>query len=528
LALGDAETVLASMEELVDEHRYHEPFWAHYITALYQLGRQAEALSVYSELRQLLEDELGIAPSAELQQLESAVLRHEPALAAPVLTPNNLPAEVSSLVGRDAQITEVGYLLDSSRLVTLTGSGGVGKTRLGVAVARDCLERYPDGVWLIDLAPLDSRELVMSAGAAAVNREPLLPRRSDDVLVEAMGPLRMLFVLDNCEHLVYAAAATAALIVRRTPLVDVLVTSREILQLQGETVWRVPSLPVPDDASTDTVDAESVMLFVARAQAANASFLLDSSNVDAVASICRHLDGIPLAIELAAARARTLSTQELDRRLGETMDVLAGGSREVLPRHRTLRATVEWSYYQLSPPARAFFDSLGVFAAGFTNEAASAVTGLDGSETADIIEELVSKSVLTPMGGAEVRFRLLETLRHFALERLAATDRLNAARHAHLDWMLGFCSREASKFWKGERTAAVAKLRAADDDVRAAVRWSLDSGRADVGLPMADAVARAFYYLGVTCAEPRPGANHSRARCDVIDAPWRCGGVLRG
>jgi len=496
LAAGDPETVVLEMEQAIEEQPFHETFWAHYMTALYQTGRQADSLRAFTRLKENLGKELGIEPSAELMAMEERILLQDPTLARSVTTPNNLPAEVSSLVGRDDDVADVLELLEGSRLVTLVGSGGVGKTRLGLAVARAAMESNPDGVWFIDLAPIESGKLVLPAIAEAFDIEPPALRPLEDALSDAIGDLSMLFVIDNCEHLIEEAAAAASMLLHRSSNSRVLATSQEVLQISGETARRVPSLTLPaTSADADEIaDCDAADLFSQRARAADPSFRITDDNAAAVASVCRHLDGIPLAIELAAARVRTLSVGQLDERLGETFDVLTSRGRDVLPRHRTLRATIEWSHDHLDEAARDFFHQLGVFVGSFTAEAAAGVTGLTDDEVLEAIDGLVAQSILQAIPGETRRFRLLETLHHYALERLDESGHLDELRTRHLEWAADFCLSESPKLMGDRSLAAVEELRLALDDIRAAMEWSLTNGQADLGLRTAASLSR-FWYL---------------------------------
>lgn len=496
LAAGDAEAVVLNMERAVADHPYHETFWAHYMTALYQTGRQTEALRAFTRLRTVLGEELGIEPSKALNALEERILLHDPSLSRPVTTPNNLPAEMSSLVGRTAHIAEVLDLLEESRLVTLTGSGGVGKTRLGIAAARSALPAYPEGVWFIDLSRLEHGQLVLPAIAATLGVEPPALRPLEDALTEAIGTKRLLFVLDNCDHVIDAAAAATGLLLSRSSGARIVATSREVLRIEGEIAWRVPSLTIPEVAATLTeiASSESGELFVQRATATDPLFRMTEENAGDVASVCRHLDGIPLAIELAAARSRAHSPRELDRRLSKTFDVLTTGGRDALPRHRTLRATIEWSYEHLDEAMRTFFDQLGVFVGGFTVDAAADVTGLEVDEVLDLVDSLVGRSMVQPSAEVKQRFRLLETLRQFAWARLIASGRLEELRTCHLVWATNYCVSESPRLMGDGQIEAVENLAFALDDIRAAMDWSLESGQPEGGLKIATALAR-FWYL---------------------------------
>jgi predicted ATPase len=312
--------------------------------------------------------------------------------------PHNLPLQVTSFVGRERELAEVGRLLAAGRLATLTGPGGTGKTRLALHAAADALEGHPDGVWLAELAALADPALVPQAVAAAVGvREepgrPLLP-----TLTAALAPRRVLLVLDNCEHLLDACARLVDALLRACPHVRLLCTSREALGIAGEAVWRVPSLAVPAAAAglhapvgpdaAGLARSAAVRLFVDRAAAVRPGFALTEENAAAVARVCARLDGIPLAIELAAARVRVLPPRQLLARLDDRFRLLTGGSRTALERHQTLQATVDWSYALLAQPERAVFARLAVFAGGWTLEAAEAVCAGDGIEAVEVLDLL--------------------------------------------------------------------------------------------------------------------------------------------
>jgi predicted ATPase len=339
---------------------------------------------------------------------------------------NNLPVQLATFVGRERELSEVRALAGFSRLVTLTGAGGSGKTRLSLQVAADLLDGSGDGVWLVELAAVSDEGAVVPAisealGVAAGRGRPVL-----ETLVDALAPQDVLIVLDNCEHLIGACAKTADAVLRRCPKVHLMVTSREPLGIGGETIYRVPplSLPAAGDGDWSAAEAcDAVTLFVERAKEQGAGFAVDEETGPLVASICRRLDGMPLAIELAAARLRSLSLTGLRDRLDQRFRLLTGGSRTALARQQTLRATVEWSYSLLSGAEQVVLRRLSVFAESFDLDAAEAVCGVGDVEAFDVaglLGSLVDKSlVVAEPAGAALRYRLLETIRQFAAERLA-------------------------------------------------------------------------------------------------------------
>jgi non-specific serine/threonine protein kinase len=442
--------------------------------------------------------------------------RPPPAAAAP----SNLPAPLTSFVGRERELAAVAALLGAHRLVTLTGPGGTGKTRLALQAAADALEQYPDGVWLAELAALADPGPVphVVAAAVGVREEPGRPLLA--TLTDALRPRRLLLLLDNCEHLVDACARLADALLRACPRLVVLATSREPLGIAGETVWRVPSLPVPGDGAgwppaggpsvDDLAGFAAVRLFCERAAAVQPGFALDAESAPAVAQVCAQLDGIPLAIELAAARVRVLPPRQLLGRLEDRFRLLTGGSRTALERHQTLQAALDWSYDLLTPAERTLFARLAVFAGGFTLEAAEAVgagAGIASPAVLDLLTRLVDQSLVgaeaQPDGTA--RYRLLETLRQYARQRLAAGAGAGRRYDRHAAHYLALAE-EAEPRTLGapnpDAPAQLARLEAELDNLRAALRWWAARGRAEPGLRLAGALTQ-FWYRGGHLAEGR-------------------------
>ena len=360
-------------------------------------------------------------------QLNAAGLRAEfpplRSLGNPALA-NNLPAQLATFIGRARELSQVRDMVESSRLVTLTGAGGSGKTRLGLQVAAELLDGTGDGVWLVELAAVTDSGDVPSAISAALGMAGPPSRPVLETLLDALVPQDILIVLDNCEHLISACAKVADAIARRCPRVHLLVTSREPLGIGGEAIYRVPPLSLPGRGDADPPgSSDAVALFVDRAKAQGAGLSLDEETIPLVVSICRRLDGLPLAIELAAARLRSLSLAGLHDRLDQRFRLLTGGSRTALARQQTLRATVDWSYSLLNGPEQSLLRCLSVFSETFDLDAAEAVGGeghIEVFDVADLLGSLVDKSLVVaePAGGA-LRYRLLETIRQFAAERIA-------------------------------------------------------------------------------------------------------------
>jgi predicted ATPase/DNA-binding SARP family transcriptional activator len=419
LQRGEGDRLVGELEALCDEHPLHERLAAQLIAALYAAGRQADALAAYERIRRRLADELGVPPSRELQQAHLAVLQGEPAARRSVRS--NLPAPVTSFVGRERELAQIDDLLARSRLVTLLGPGGAGKTRLAREAGARWLERVADGVWLVELAPVsDPSEMVPAVLGALGLREATLPERTAPTppreglerLLDVLADREAILVLDNCEHLIAGAAQLAATLLGACPRLRIVATSREALAIEGESLVAVPPLD----------ESPAVELFGDRAAAARPGFVVD----DAAVEICRRLDGLPLALELAAARLRTLPAHEIAARLDDRFRLLTGGSRTALPRHRTLRAVVDWSWDLLDEPERRLARRLAVLSAGATVESASAV---DEGDALEGLAALTERSLLQVVpDSTPTRYRMLETIREYGLERLAEADELEPTR----------------------------------------------------------------------------------------------------
>jgi predicted ATPase len=400
---------------------------------------------------------------------------------------HNLPAQSAAFIGRDREVAEVRRLVESTRLVTLTGAGGSGKTRLALQVAAELLDGSGDGVWLVELAPVTEEGAVASTINEVLGITIQAGRPPLEYLLDALLPQNILVVLDNCEHLIGDCAKVTDAILRRCPRVHMITTSREPLGIGGETIYRVPSLslPRPDDGdASDSAGApvsdgsDAVALFMDRAGAQAVEFVLNEETRPLVVSICRRLDGMPLAIELAAARLRSLSLTTLHERLDQRFRLLTGGSRSALPRQQTLRATVEWSHSLLNEPEKSLLRRLSVFAEGFDLEAAEAVGSLgdiEVFEVTDLLGSLVDKSLVVaePTGGV-VRYRLLETIRQFGAERLVELDEseVAAVRSAHCTHFLSVAELAQSGLTGSDQGRWLARLDAEQANVRRAMEHS--------------------------------------------------------
>jgi predicted ATPase/DNA-binding SARP family transcriptional activator len=487
--------LVAGLAELAAAHPYRERLAALHIRALAAVGRPAAALTVYEEVRHRLADELGADPSAELKSVHLAVLRGQKTEA-----PNhgNLRAALTSFVGRDEEIEQVIKQLSANRLVTLVGPGGAGKTRLASVAAGQFAAgqktggrspgettRLTGGVWLVELAPVTDPDDVPRAVLDAVGRDsrevphrPGPPRDTAGRLVELIEGTDTLLVLDNCEHVIEAAARLADDLLAACPRLRVLATSREPLAIVGEVLTPVPPLRMPpaDAAPPEALAFASVQLLADRAAAVRPGFSVTDDNVRAVVEICRRLDGLPLAIELAAARLRAQSPAQVAARLDDRFRLLTGGSRTALPRHRTLRAVVAWSWELLTDDERRLAERLAVFPSTVTPESAAGV----GSGAADVLDALVDKSLLQVVGDG--RFRMLETIREFALERLAGAGAVADAQRAHAAYFLRLLQEADPHLRTARQLPWLHLLDAERENLYGALNFACEAGDADTAM----------------------------------------------
>ena len=531
LRTGNTASLVAELEGLVVAHPMREPLAARLMRALNAAGRRGAALEVYEQTRKRLVNQLGVEPSAELAALHLDILRDEPPAepaprpanpaspASPVSNhtshkSTNLRAELTSFVGRDAELRQVAELLGAYRLITLTGPGGAGKTRLAVEAARAELPATPDGVWLVELAPVTDPADVTSAVLSALGlreqvlvspsraRRPMpetsLPPDELSRLLSALASKRTLLVLDNCEHLVAAAAALADRVLAACPQVRIMATSREPLNITGEALWTVGPLTLPPDPAATSLSAErsvvhdfaSVRLLTQRARAVVPSFAVTQDNAPAVAAICRALDGMPLAIELAAARLRTMAPEQIQARLGDRFGLLSSGSRTAMPRHQTLRAVVDWSWDLLDDAERALWRRFSVFTGGATLEAAEQVcsgSGLPAARVLDLLTALAEKSLLTVRHDPP-RYWMLEIIRAYGTERLAEAGEQEEVREAHAQYFTRLVEAAQDHLFRAEQLDWLAKLSADQDNLHAAVRGAIAAGDGPTAVRMAAAL----------------------------------------
>lgn len=501
IALGHGARLVDELTGLVAAHPVREPLVAALMRALAAAGRGNEALLVYQRTREALADSLGVDPSPELSALHVALLRGE-------LGPRqddrrtNLRSELTSFVGRDADVAVVGGLVGEHRLTTLVGPGGAGKTRLATEVARTLLPDVADGAWLVELAAVDADGDVAQAVLAALGlRDGLFGDGHGEArgaggaerIVAALREREVLLVLDNCEHVIEQAAVLTHRLLGECRRLRVLATSREPLGITGEALWQVLPLALPDaDAGLGEVgDAPAVRLLRDRAAAVRADLVPDGRTLATMARVCRALDGMPLAIELAAARLRTMSVDQLADRLDDRFRLLTGGSRTALPRHRTLRAMVDWSWELLSDAERTVLRRLSVFWGGASLEAAEEVCAGDGAgdvgrdDVLDLLTALAEKSLVVADGAGAPRYRLLGTIKEYAAQRLAEAGETNLARRAHLAHFTGLAERAEPHLRRAEQLTWLALLAAEHDNIGAAMRGALAAGDAPAAMRLA-------------------------------------------
>jgi predicted ATPase/class 3 adenylate cyclase len=445
-----------------------------------------------------------LAHATRLYNLSHAGLQAElpPPRSLSVL-PNNLPLQLTTFVGRDEEIAKITKLLGTTRLLTLAGAGGVGKTRLALQVAADVVTEYRDGAWLADLAPITDPELIVRGIAESLGAREEKGRTIDEVLVEHLQGKELLVVIDNCEHLAEQSADVIDKLLHAASGLTIVTTSREPLGAEGENVFRVPSLDTPSgDEPPEALNAyESVRLFCDRAMQATADFSVTTANAQAVTEICRRLDGMPLGIELAAARVRMLTPQEIASRLDQRFKLLTGGVRTGIRRQQTLRATVDWSYEMLSEGERLLFRRLAVFVGGFVLDAVESVCsgdGIDTSEVFDLLSNLVDRSLVVaePREG-KTRYRLLETMREYGREALVASGEAATTWSRHLEWCTGFAEAGEPALEGHGQAEILARFADELDNIRQALGWATTEGGAVTGMRLASALGRFWILRGL-------------------------------
>jgi predicted ATPase/DNA-binding SARP family transcriptional activator len=479
LALGRDAELVPELRGLLDAHPARERLAGQLMLALHRAGRGAEALRLYEQVCGALEESLGVDPGDDLAALARAIRRGDPTLARP--GPGGLPLPVTSFVGRGGELGDLQGLVGSARLVTLVGPGGSGKSRLGLELARAVAPDHPGGLFLVGLGALAVTDSVTRAVAGVLDArerpgEPLLA-----AIARRIGSSRALVLLDDCERVVGECARLCAALLETAPGLRVLATSREPLGAPGEVVYRVHGLALPDPAapSAEQLAADAVRLLAERAAAARPGLRLGPAEAAAATAICRHLDGLPLAIELVAARLRSLSLGEVAEHVAEHLDLVGGRRSPGHERHRTMRAAIDWSHRLLEEPEATLFRRLAVFAGGFGAGVLEAVAAVEPQvgEPVAVLAQLVDRSLVeVSLGpGQAARYRLLEVVRQFAAERLAEAGEESAVRAAHADWFARLC--EGARGWGGgQQEAWLHRVERDLDNVRAVLAWYLGDG----------------------------------------------------
>jgi predicted ATPase/DNA-binding SARP family transcriptional activator len=499
--LGQGAEAVTELTDLVAAHPMRERLVGALMRALVASGRDTEALLVYERTRETLADTLGVDPSPELSEVHVALLRGELGRREESRK-TNLRAELTSFVGKDADVAAVRELIAEHRLTTLIGPGGSGKTRQATETARTLLGDLPDGAWLVELAAIGAGDDVAQATLGALKlRDSLVGEAPDaeptDRVIAALRERSMLLVLDNCEHVIESAATFAHRVLGECRRLRILATSREPLGITGEALWQVAPLVVPaEDADFAEIEAApAVRLLRDRAGAVRKDLAADARTL---ARVCRALDGMPLAIELAAARLRTMSLDQLAHRLDDRFRLLTGGSRTALPRHRTLRAVIDWSWELLSDAERVVLRRLSVFSGGASLEAAERVCG--GGEVLDLLTALTEKSLVVIVGEEAPRYRMLGTIKEYAEQRLAEAGEADVARHAHLAYFTELVETAEPHLRRAGQLGWLALLELEHDNITAAMRGALAAGEAAEAMRLA-AAAGWYWWLGGHRAE---------------------------
>jgi predicted ATPase/transcriptional regulator with XRE-family HTH domain len=470
--------------------------------------------------------------------------------------PSNLPIQLTTFIGRQREISELTTLLsraNPARLVTLTGPGGIGKTRLALQTAIGLSNLYLDGIWFIDLAPLYTPELVIQTIASALRVTEAGTQSIEETLISYLRSKQILLVIDNCEHLIDAVAQSAEKLLRASARVQILATSREPLNIPGEVNFQVSPLSLPesqDSASQTVMGHESVQLFIERARSVQPAFALTDANAGTIAHICRQLDGMPLAIELATARLTLLDLQQIASRLSDRFQLLTSGSRTALPRHKTLRAMIDWSYDLLSEQEKVLFCRLSVFAGGWTLEAAERVASDDVTaqraqdetimthplsiaiaRTLDLLSHLVGKSlvVVDHQPGAGVRYRMLETVRQYATEKLIESGEQELIRNRHLNFFLALAEQAEPELRGGQQLVWLSQLDEAHDNLRTALAWSLEQKNAEAALRLVGALFEFWHIRGYTWEGRRWIGDALTAQGNIdalLSSSWRAKALL--
>jgi predicted ATPase/DNA-binding SARP family transcriptional activator len=529
ISLGHGVGLVTELTDLVAAHPLRERLVAALMRALVATGRDTEALLVYQRTREALASALGVDPSPELSALHVALLRGELGRREETRK-TNLRAELTSFVGRDADVAAVRELVAGHRLTTLIGPGGSGKTRLAAETARTLLGDRPDGAWLVELAAIGADDDVAQSALAGLGlRDTLLGAAPNaepmERLIAAIREREALLILDNCEHVIESAAAFAHRVLGECRRLRILATSREPLGITGEALWLVEPLGLPEgDASPGEIESSpAVRLLRDRASAVRKDLTIDAHASTTMARVCRALDGMPLAIELAAARLRAISLEQLANRLDDRFRLLTGGSRTALPRHRTLRAVIDWSWELLTDAERTVLRRLSVFSGGATLDAAERVCAGDAEAVLELLTALTEKSLLRTEGDSAPRYRMLGTIKEYAAHRLAEAGESDFARRAHLAYFTELAEEAGPHLRRAEQLEWLAALEVEHDNIGSAMRGAIAAGEAHGAMRLAAAAGWYWWLSGhkaegnelITAATTIPGEVADEIRAMV-------------
>jgi predicted ATPase/DNA-binding SARP family transcriptional activator len=506
-SLGQAETAIPYARRLTALDPLNETSHRLLMQVYIQAGQHNAALKQYQACEKILRKELGVDPQPETRLLYKQIRKGETKPTQPVKQKelgapgHNLPFQISTFIGRENELDDIANLIANNRLVTLVGTGGIGKTRLSLKVGEQLIKDYANGVWLMELASLSDPALVPQTVAKLFQLAEQAGESLTEKLIRVLRPKNMLLILDNCEHLLDACAQIANTLLKNCPNLKILTTSREPLGITGEAQYHVPSLGLPDlqQILERLLDYESVQLFDERARLVRENFSLTMENAASVTQICHRLDGIPLALELAAARVDMFSPEQIASRLDERFNLLTGGSRTALPRQQTLRASIDWSWDLLSEAEQVLMQRLSVFTDGWTLEAAEAVcagNGIERQQVLDLMNDLVAKSlVIVEEQIQQPRYRLLETTRQYAQEKLLDANAGELFRDHHLDFFLTFATATESKLHGPEQVYWLDQLETENNNLRAALSWAIEHN-IELGLLLANALGWFWYVRG--------------------------------
>jgi predicted ATPase/DNA-binding SARP family transcriptional activator len=505
----DYEKAIGDVRKRLELEPWQEDAHRQLMRLLAASGQRPAALAQFEACKRSLKAELGVEPEAETVRLYESIRDSRLVeLVTPKPHPHNLPAQLTSFIGREKEIAEIRRLFSHTRLLTLSGVGGTGKTRLALEVASGLVEDFEHGVWLVELARITDPALILPSVAAVFGLQQTRGISLEELLHNHLQKKRLLLILDNCEHLISEVALVADSLLHATQEIKILATSREALGLTGETIYLVPSLEIPDLGQRTSLEllahCEAVRLFIERATSALPAFTLTEANAPAIIQICQRLDGIPLALELAAARIKVLSVEQIATRLSDRFRLLTSGSRAALPRQQTLQATIDWSYELLTDLERTLFRRLAVFLGGWTLEAAEVICAcqeLDSHKVLDTLASLVNKSLVMAdvRAGQVLRYHLLETIRQYALEKLIESGEAGAVHDRHLAYYVGTAEAIEDRMKTADQFEAIAQADAEIHNFRAALSWALDDSQNPqplAGLRLANALHIYFWLHG--------------------------------